>query len=208
MPVRLFFAAVALTLLIAATLHWRASGVFISARLLFERGAFAGTPELTKALGGALTTAETARIESVARQEVERALAGLRIRFTDGRAFWTVRVVPTVNIVFGRRILDAAGATYAFGMLGGTASVNFTTLATNAVLYAPPDATRERIVDAMGRGVGRSAVHEFAHMIAGAGIHSENVHSYEYTSAQRAAQYYGELRWDSAWPMLERKIGQ
>lgn len=206
---RMFLLAVAATTLLVGTLQWTASGSLVSARLVFDEAAFAGTTDLDSALGGPLTAHEIARIRSVARAEVERAFAGMRIRFTDARAFWTVRVVPAVKVTFGRRTMDAAGSAHAFGMLGGAASVNFRTHALNAVIYAPAGAARGDIVDAVGRGIGRSAVHELAHLIAGsAGIHSDDQHSYEYATAQRASQYYGELKWASAWPHIDRRIGR
>ena len=93
-----------------------------------------------------------------------------------------------MKVTLGRRPMDAAGMAHAFGMLGGVASVNFQTHALNAVIFAPADATRPDIVEAIGRGIGRSAVHELAHMIS--------------------SQYYGELRWASAWAILDRRIGR
>lgn len=206
---RIFLTAVAATTLLVGTLQWMSSGISISVRLAFDEAAFAGTTDLDSALRDPLSAREIAQIKSAARAEVERAFAGMRIRFTDARAFWTVRVVPTVKVTLGRRPMDAAGIAYAFGMLGGVASVSFQTHALNAVIYAPADATRPDIVDAIGRGIGRSAVHELAHMIAGsAGVHSDDDHSYEYPIAQRASQYYGELRWASAWAILDRRIGR
>ena len=70
-----------------------------------------------------------------------------------------------------------------------------------------------RISNAIGRGTGRAAVHEFAHQALGADNlrHIDNrtdEQSYEYGSADRAAQYYGELRWTTAWPVLEDKFGK
>ena len=32
--------------------------------------------------------------------------------------------------------------------------------------------------------------------------------SYEYGSHSRASQYYGELHWDGAWPLVRQKIGK
>src|SRR5256885_2147151 len=33
-------------------------------------------------------------------------------------------------------------------------------------------------------------------------------HSYEYGNADRPSQYYGDLRWTTAWPVLEAKFGK
>lgn len=32
--------------------------------------------------------------------------------------------------------------------------------------------------------------------------------SYEYGNADRASQYYGELHWTTAWPILQQKFGR
>jgi hypothetical protein len=32
--------------------------------------------------------------------------------------------------------------------------------------------------------------------------------SYEYANADRPSQYYGDLRWTTAWPVLEEKFGR
>lgn len=32
--------------------------------------------------------------------------------------------------------------------------------------------------------------------------------SYEYGNADRPSQYYGELRWTTAWPVLQQKFGR
>jgi hypothetical protein len=32
--------------------------------------------------------------------------------------------------------------------------------------------------------------------------------SYEYESFTRPSQFYGELHWASAWPLLERTVGR
>ena len=65
------------------------------------------------------------------------------------------------------------------------------------------------MVEGIGRGIGRAAAHEFAHQFLGsAPIHdSKDIKSYEYGSAGRAEQYYGEMRWDIARPLLEKRVG-
>jgi hypothetical protein len=59
--------------------------------------------------------------------------------------------------------------------------------------------------------VGRAAVHEFTHQILGRDAPidgSKDVGSYEYGSTDRAAQYYGPIRWDLAAPLLRKKLGR
>jgi hypothetical protein len=105
-------------------------------------------------------------------------------------------------------VLPSVGESYAFGPLGGGGSVAFDNVALNAIRYASPDASRQQIIEGIGRGIGRSAAHEFAHQILGAtSIHSEDPNSYEHRSADSPAHYYGELHWATARPLLQEKIG-
>jgi hypothetical protein len=52
-------------------------------------------------------------------------------------------------------------------------------------------------------------VHEYAHLfLGGFPIHdSKDVQSYEYASADRREQYYGDMHWDIAGPVLQQKFG-
>ena len=86
-------------------------------------------------------------------------------------------------------------------------------LAHNAIEYAPPSASRQDIVAGIGRGIGRAAVHEFAHQALGVDNvwnidNRRDSTSYEYGNADRPSQYYGELRWTTAWPVLQQKFGK
>ena len=94
------------------------------------------------------------------------------------------------------------------GFLGGSGGVSFELVALKAIQYAPPGATRQTIVDGIGRGIGRVAAHEFAHqMINARETHNPgDENSYEFPSPDRAAQYYGELRWTTARPLLEQRL--
>jgi hypothetical protein len=87
--------------------------------------------------------------------------------------------------------------------------VSFSFLASGAVAYAPDGASRALMVEAIGNGIGRSAVHEFAHqLLPTLAIHdSTDVQSYEYASATRREQYFGEMRWDLAWAPLQLRLG-
>jgi hypothetical protein len=156
-------------------------------------------------LGGPLTTEEQQRISLVARREIEHAFAGFRILLTDRReAFYRVQV----RQVLGHRLrFPVAGQSNVFGLLGGSGAVSFLMLSAQAMAHAPPGAGRTEIVDAMGRGIGRAAVHEFVHQILpGTAIHAtQDADSYEYWSSDRKAQYYGSMRWSIAHaPLLER----
>ena len=59
------------------------------------------------------------------------------------------------------------------------------------------------------RGVGRAAVHEFAHLLLGSGRvdDDDDPRSYEYGSAARREQYYGDMHWGRAWPALHNRFG-
>lgn len=207
----IFLAAIAAVLLLVGALRWQAAQTEPSALFAFEPQAMAPLPDPVEAALGPLTAADIVTIERAARREVEGAFAefGIRIAST-GRAFWRVWVINTVtppNLRGGPR-RNAAGAAYAFGLLGGGAFVNFSTLASKAVYYAPDGSSRDEIVQAIGRGIGRSAVHELAHLVAGgAPVHSDDENSYEYETVDRPGQYYGALQWSVARPVLKRKLG-
>ena len=77
------------------------------------------------------------------------------------------------------------------------------------MVYAPPGSSRDQIVTAIGRGIGRSAVHEFTHLILGSrSVHSDDEGQYEYASADRASQYYGEVRWGPAHRLIAQRLGR
>ena len=94
-------------------------------------------------------------------------------------------------------------------MFGGDGAVNFALLAAYAESYAAAEADRATIVTAMGRGVGRAAVHEFAHLLLGAARVDDDsdARSYEYGSAARSEQYDGDMHWRGAWPELHKRFG-
>lgn len=161
------------------------------------------------ALGGALTVDDLNAIERVARAELVGAYAGLPIRITDRRdATFRVRVIQQVRDRRMRGTWNVAGEAFALPGLGGHASVNFTFLASGAVAASPGSATRADVLQAIGRGIGRTAAHELAHaLLPQAPIHdSQDVRSYEYDSAARREQYFGEMHWALARPLLEKRL--
>lgn len=207
-----FVMALAATTSLVAALEWQASRTTLAAALTYEEGAFAAAGQMAAELGGPLTADEMASIRRVSRRELAHAFAGLEIRLTDDPdAFWRVRVVSsaTARSFNTRARVSAAGTSFGFGPLGGVAFLDFDTLALNAVRHAPVGASRQLILEGIGRGVGRAAAHEFAHLIVQGPIDTRrDTNSYEYYSADRASQYYGELRWAHAWPALQSKIGK
>jgi hypothetical protein len=209
--------AVLVVTVTSAAIAWRASNATIAAGFWWADTPFALSADDAGKLGGPLTPAELKSIEETSRDEVRRAYADLRINITDRRgAFWRVSVVGAPLTTTRNRTtypFSFAGESRVFGPLGGSGAVAFAILAHNAIAYAPPGASRQQIVDGIGRGIGRAAVHEFAHQALGLDNLSllDNrtaPDSYEYANADRPSQYYGELRWRTAWPVLVQKFGR
>jgi hypothetical protein len=160
----------------------------------------------TKRLGGPLTAQERRTIANVARAEIAHAFSNYRIVVTDRRdAFYRVRVLQRLH---GR--IASSGQSNVWGPLGGDGAVSFITLSAQAMYYAPAGARRDDIVEAIGRGIGRAAVHEFTHQILPKGpVHtSTDRASYEFWSSDRPAQYYGEMRWSVARDTLQERLGR
>ena len=160
-------------------------------------------------LGSPLTQGEIEAVESVARAELADAFRGLPIVFTDRRdARYTIRVEQEVLDPRFNRPVGVAGQSRGIAGFGGSGSVSFDFLANGAMSYAPDDADRATLVAAIGRGIGRTAVHEFTHqLLPRAPIHSSrDDQSYEFQSAARPAQYFGPMRWDLARPMLQQTL--
>jgi hypothetical protein len=160
--------------------------------------------------GEPVTPQEIETIASIARSELAAAFAGLDIAFSERRnTRYHVRVVQELRDLRFRRDVWIAGESRAVSGFGGQGAVSFSFLASGAVAYAPDGASRALMVEAIGNGIGRSAVHEFAHqLLPTLAIHdSTDVQSYEYASATRREQYFGEMRWDLAWAPLQLRRG-
>jgi hypothetical protein len=167
---------------------------------------FAPMGDAATRLGAPLTANEIRSIEGISRTELERAFSGLGVTIAQRPGgFWQVAVLQTLPTV---RRLPSAGQSFALGPFGGAGSVSFGILASSALQYAPADASREVMIEGIGRGIGRAAVHEFAHQILGPAMRDDrdDQNSYEYHSSARASQYYGELHWTMAWPLLRQKM--
>lgn len=161
-------------------------------------------------IGGALTPADLHTISAVAREELVAAFEGLGITLTDERhAPYRVQVVQKVRDPRTRRDMKVAGHSRGVPGIGGVGVVSFAFFASGATVYAPDTATRDAIIAAIGRGIGRGAVHEFTHqLLPKAAIHaSRDPASYEYRSAARPEQFFGEMRWNLARPLLQARLG-
>jgi hypothetical protein len=199
--------AVVALLVAGAATYALATGRFapaaVEAGFWFEEVAFESAR-----LGPPLTAGEVATIESIARAELAEAFRGLPIAITARRdARYTLRVVQDVLDQRFKRPVGVAGQSRGIAGLGGSGAVSFSFLANGAMSYAPEGADRATLVAAVGRGIGRTAVHEFTHqLLPTAPIHSSrDDQSYEFQSAARPAQYFGPMRWDLAWPLLQRR---
>lgn len=163
-------------------------------------------------LGDPVSTADLATIESVARAEIAKAFDRFDVILSNNRrARYHVRVVQALRDQrFRRRDANVAAESRGAAGLGGSGAVSFEFFASGATVYAPDDAGREEVIAAIGRGIGRSAVHEFAHqLLPKADIHaSRDNRSYEHYSAARAEQYFGDMHWDLAGPLFDERLGR
>jgi hypothetical protein len=170
-----------------------------------ERLSFS-SPRLT----GRISQAEFTTIDSIARAEIARAFERFDIKVTSNRnARFKVVVRPELKDQRHiRRTGNHAGESRAVSGLGGSGAVNFEYVANGAMVFAPDDASREEIIAALGRGIGRVAIHEFVHqLLPKAAIHdSRDENSYEGSSPARIDGYFGELHWDIAGPWLESRL--
>jgi hypothetical protein len=145
-------------------------------------------------------------IETTSLEEIVHAFRAYPVSIVGREsALYHVRVVDSLEGSKG-----GSAESYVFPGIGGQGFVSFRSLAHGAIVYAPPDADREEIVAAIGRGIGRAAVHEFTHQLLGRQARidaSTDIRSYEYGSATRREQYYGEMRWDIAEPLLRERFG-
>jgi hypothetical protein len=164
----------------------------------------------SRRLPGPITQSELDTIRTTATAELQSAFKGLRIKFSDRRdTRFHVRVVQALQDLRSQRPGGGAGQARAISGFGGSGDVSFSFLASGALTFAPPDADRSAIVTAIGRAIGRTAVHELTHqLLPTAPIHdSRDVRSYEYASAARWEHYYGAMQWDLAWPLLQKRLG-
>ena len=205
---RIGFAAVAIVAVLCLSV-FRTARTGIDVCFWYDDFPFTFSAPVTAAIGGALTASEVNAIKQISRDELTRAFSGLKVTFTDSREVpWTVGVQLALERRKGQK-LPNAGETFAMGPLGARSLVDFTEVLMAAIAHAPAGTTREQLVTGIGRGVGRVSVHELAHGILGAGAMDNQTddHSYEYFTHNRSSQYYSELHWARAWPLLIERVG-
>ena len=159
--------------------------------------------------GGPLTADELSVVDLAALEEIRRAFTGIALQFSRRRdARYTVSVVQHLYDLRLRSTREVFGNARAIDGFGGRGAVNFFAVASSAAAYAPENASRDDVIAAVGRGVGRVAIHEFVHLfLPQAPIDGiDDALSYEYGHGGRREQYYGELRWGFAKGVLLRKF--
>jgi hypothetical protein len=161
-------------------------------------------------IGEPISAVEFAVIDRIARQEIGAAFQDFEVTVTTNRnARFKVEVEPALKD--WRRLRGTgnhAGESRAVAGFGGSGAVNFEYVANGAMVFSPESAGRETVIEALGRGIGRVAVHEFLHqLLPKHPIHdSRDSHSYEGNSPALVEGYFGELHWDIARPWLEARL--
>ena len=161
-------------------------------------------------LGGQLTAQDMQVIESTAREELAIAFREIDVTLTSNPdARYRVRVLQEL---FGNplvRKFAVAGESRSLPLIGASGAVHFSYFASGAIVFAPEGLSRQELLVAIGRGIGRGAVHEFAHQLirGGGDLHATRDRgSYEYHAASRAEQYYGPMHWDTAAAALKKQF--
>lgn len=160
-------------------------------------------------IGDPISAVELATIDRVAREEIARAFEEFAVTLTSNHdARYRVRVAQELKDDRLIRGGVVPGKSHAVAGFGGSGSVNFEYVANGAMVFAPADAGRVSIIESIGRGIGRVAVHEFAHqLLPKAPVDgSTDPRSYEGGSAATIEGYYGEIHWDLVRPELEQRI--
>ena len=202
-----FIASLVVAASCATACHVSPSGSrLIAAAFWFDGVTPASVSVVSERLGAPLTSADLLAIESAARRELQIAFEHTRLHFTDSpRPAFRVRVVPQPE---HRRSFPAAGESRAFGGIRGNGTVNFNIVALSALAYADRSSGREALVHAIGRGVGRTAVHEFAHQILGPAGMDGNADRLSYEHGDlRAEHFNAPLHWGPAAAQLQQRIG-
>jgi len=182
---------------------------YVDVGLWFDAISYGADEAMVTRLGGPMTADELNVVRRVGHSEVARAFAPLRVVVSDDRrATYHVRVVQDGRIP-GSKYPAPAGHSRGLPGLGGDGVVNFRMIVSNALAFAPPDSGRDALIRGIGLGVGRAAVHELAHQLLGSTPvdDARDIGSYEYRSSFRREQYYGEMHWGIAWPVLRDRIG-
>jgi hypothetical protein len=159
-------------------------------------------------IGAPISVEEFKMIEEVARAEIVHAFREFRATVTSNRAArYKVRVVQRLSDTRMVRQMDVAGESRAMRGFGGSGAVSLDFVANAAMVFSPSDADRSAVLQALGRGMGRVAVHEFAHQLLPNAVVDDNrdPNSYEHDTASHA-QYFGDMHWGSSADALRERI--
>ena len=165
----------------------------------------------SRRIGGPITSTELATIDTIARTEISNAFAPYNAVVSANRAArYSVRVVPALTDERLKRGGDIAGSSRGVAGFGGSGAVNFKYVANGAMVFSPETASRADVLAALGRGMGRVAIHEFLHqLLPKAPIHdSHDTRSYEGNSPALVEGYFDDLHWGIAEPWLDQRLGK
>jgi hypothetical protein len=160
-------------------------------------------------IGDSITGAELAAIDRVAREEIATAFENFDVTISSNRqARFKVAVLAQLKDQRLVRPGTYAGESRAVAGFGGSGAVNFEYVANGAMVFAPEDASRATVIEALGRGLGRVAIHEFLHqLLPKKPLHdARDRHSYEGNSPAIVEGYFGDLHWDIAAPWLRERL--
>lgn len=162
-------------------------------------------------IGDPITPTELASIDKIARAEISKAFEPFNALVSANRvARYSVRVVPELKDERLKRGGDVAGSSRGIPGFGGSGAVNFKYVANGAMVFSPETASRAELIAALGRGIGRVAIHEFLHqLLPKAPIHdSRDTHSYEGNSPALVEGYVDDLHWGIAESLLEKRLSR
>jgi len=160
-------------------------------------------------IGDPITREEFQMIDRIARAEITKAFEDFDVTVTANRdARYKVAVTPQLKDWRLLRSGTYAGESRAIAGFGGSGAVNFEYIANGATVFAPDDATREQVLAALGRGIGRVAIHEFLHQLLPKGATHDGAdrESYEGNSPALIEGYFGDLHWGIARPWLDARL--
>jgi RHS repeat-associated protein len=142
-----------------------------------------------------VSPSEVAEVKLWTYQTMRLAYSGWAVVISEGGG--------TNRIVINQAYPNSAGDTRPFA---STSDVNLNQLAAMARTHTPAGAPRTELLAALGRGIGATAAHEFAHQM-GVDHQDHDAFSYDYDSADVPQHFYGQLHWTgSARTILERKL--
>jgi len=205
--IALFFGVTALGLVTKLVLEARGQPMPLGFR--FSEVAYGEREAMVVRLGGPLTSDELALIERVARSEIAVAFSGLPVVLVPyEQGLYRVDVTQQLRNARTPKYPGPAGESRSVPGLGGRGAVSFRALVSAAVAHAPQGTTRTGLLEAIGRGIGRTAVHEFTHqLLVSAPVDAaRDRSSYEFPTVDRPEHFYGTVHWAHARPLLERRL--